>query len=97
MTDNSPTPPNASTDTQRIPLLANVLKAEYRCPICDVVVVSIQDGVARFAPSHVSLSEDAEGYTVLAIYHQGTVQPGKNTPEFHPPHPRMRPTVEDPE
>lgn len=96
MMDDSLTPQDASTGTQRIPLLPDVVQAEYRCPICDVVVVRIKDGVVRFARSHVSLGEDGEGHDLLFLYHQGADHGQGSSGDFHPPHPEYLPHEKGP-
>ena len=83
--DTSPVSPDSPTPQQQP---ARLLQAEFSCPICQQVVVSIQGNELRYLTNHThnvmdptafDPSTDQGTYVSMRIYHKlktGEVQPG---------------------
>jgi len=87
MMDSSSISPNSPAPQQQSP--AKLLSAQFSCPICNQVVVSLQDNELTYLSNHTHLATDQGAFVSstdpgtsvsLVIYHldpqRGDIQPG---------------------
>lgn len=81
MTDSSNTPHIHAAGSTKTPAPAGLLHAEYVCPHCDTVVLTIEGNELKYLKSHVRPEIDPNSNEVsLLLYHPldgGNIIPGK--------------------
>lgn len=69
-TNDSLNPQDVPTHGQKKAQLTGLFGAEYTCPVCHKVIISLAGNEIQVNKSHVKVEQDANGEVSLLLYHR---------------------------